>query len=277
MSARGAFKFDTIGYWSEIKLEIVREYAQAYSTILTCNHLHHVYIDAFAGAGMHLSKTRGEFVTGSPLNALAIEPPFKEFHLIDLDNTKTQQLRQLAEGQRGVSIYEGDCNEILLKKVFPQIQYAQYRRGLCLLDPYGLHLNWQVIQTAGKMQSLEIFLNFPVADMNRNVLWRDAASVDEHQAKRMTGFWGDDTWKQAAYDKTQNLFGWEEKQSNESIVAAFRKRLKEVAEFSHVPEPIPMRNTKGAVVYYLFFASPKPVAAKIVQSIFDKYRDKGIE
>ena len=38
-----------------------------------------------------------------------------------------------------------------------------------------------------------------------------------------------------------------------------------------------MRNTKGAVVYYLFFASPKPVAAKIVQSIFNKYRDKGIK
>lgn len=95
-----AFKFDTIGYWSEIKLEIVREYARAYSTILTSNHLHHVYIDAFAGAGMHLSKTKGEFVPGSPLNALAIEPPFKEFHLIDLDSTKAQQLRQLAEGQR---------------------------------------------------------------------------------------------------------------------------------------------------------------------------------
>ena len=41
-----AFKFDTIGYWSEIKLEIVREYARAYSTILTSNRLHHVYIDA---------------------------------------------------------------------------------------------------------------------------------------------------------------------------------------------------------------------------------------
>jgi three-Cys-motif partner protein len=91
----GAIKFDIIGYWSEVKLEIIREYAKAYSQILTSNRLHHVYIDAFAGAGMHLSKTKGEFVPGSPLNALAIKPPFKEFHLIDLDSTKTQQLRQL--------------------------------------------------------------------------------------------------------------------------------------------------------------------------------------
>ena len=27
-------QFDRIGYWSQIKLEIVREYAHAYSTIL---------------------------------------------------------------------------------------------------------------------------------------------------------------------------------------------------------------------------------------------------
>ena len=272
-----AIKFDTIGYWSEIKLEIVREYAQAYSTILTSNRLHHVYIDAFAGAGMHRSKTKGEFVLGSPLNALAIQPSFKEFHLIDLDSTKAQQLHQLTEGQKGVFIYEGDCNEVLLTKVFPQVQYPQYRRGLCLLDPYGLHLDWHVIQTAGEMRSLEIFLNFPVADMNRNVLWRDSAGVDQQQASRMTSFWGDESWKQAAYDTTGNFFSWEEKQSNESIAAAFQERLKKVAGFAHVPEPIPMRNTKGAVVYYLFFASPKPVAAKIVKSIFDKYRDKGIK
>lgn len=247
-----AIKFDTIGYWSEIKLEIIREYAQAYSTILTKNHLHHVYIDAFAGAGMHLSKTKGEFVPGSPLNALAIQPPFKEFHLIDLDSTKAQQLRQLAESQKGGSIYEGDCNEVLLTKVFPKVQFEQYRRGLCLLDPYGLHLDWRIIQTAGEMKSLEIFLNFPVADMNRNVLWRDSAGVDQQQANRLTAFWGDESWKQAAYDTTANFFGWEEKQSNESIAAAFRERLKNVAGFSHVLGPIPIQRqcTKADVAFY---------------------------
>jgi three-Cys-motif partner protein len=191
--------------------------------------------------------------------------------------TQSQTIIGITESQKGVSIYEGDRNEILLTKAFPQVQYTQYRRGLCLLDPYGLHLDWRVIKTAGQMQSLEIFLNFPVADMNRNVLWRDSAGVDQQQAGRMTKFWGDESWKQAAYDKTGNLFGWEEKQSNESVASAFRERLKKVAGFSHVPEPIPMRNSKGAIVYYLFFASPKPVAAKIVKSIFDKYRDKGIK
>src|SRR5262245_39259709 len=61
--------FDSIGYWSELKLEILRKYASAYSTILAAQRgLYHVYVDAFAGAGMHLSRTTREMVPGSPLN-----------------------------------------------------------------------------------------------------------------------------------------------------------------------------------------------------------------
>ena len=30
---------------------------------------------------------------GSPLNALAVKPPFKEIHLIDLDHAKVENLR----------------------------------------------------------------------------------------------------------------------------------------------------------------------------------------
>ena len=58
-------QFDTIGYWSEIKLEIIKEYASAYSKILaaqTSPSLHHIYIDAFAGAGIHLTSASQDFV-----------------------------------------------------------------------------------------------------------------------------------------------------------------------------------------------------------------------
>lgn len=63
-----------------------------------------------------------------------------------------------------------------------------------------------------------------------------------------------------------------EKEPNGIIAEAFRKRLSEVAGFQHVPEPLPMRNSVGAIVYYLFFASPNKTAAKIASSIFSKYR-----
>jgi three-Cys-motif partner protein len=272
-------KYDEIHYWSEIKLDIVRDYAAAYSRILNAQKnpaLCHIYIDAFAGAGMHISKRTGEFIKGSPLNALLINPPFREYHLIDLDSKKVDSLYGITKEYKNVRIYEGDCNQILIEKVFPQVKFESYRRGLCLLDPYGLHLNWEVISKAGEMRSVEIFLNFPVADMNRNVLWRHPDKVDPQQTVRMNAFWGDESWQNAAYDTTTTLFRWEDKTRNEAIANAFRDRLKEVARFAYVPEPIPMRNSKGTTIYYLFFASQKPAAADIVTDIFRKYRNKGI-
>jgi hypothetical protein len=38
---------------------------------------------------------------------------------------------------------------------------------------------------------------------------------------------------------------------------------------------MPMRNSTRAIVYYLYFASPKAVAAGIVEDIFSKYADYG--
>jgi len=273
-----ASPYDEISYWSEIKLDIVREYAAAYSTILSAQRnpsLDHMYIDAFAGAGVHISRTTGEFVAGSPLNALLVRPPFREYHLIDLNTGKADSLRRIAGDRPDVTIHEGDCNTILMEKVFPRAKYEAYRRALCLLDPYGLHLNWEIILTAGQMKSIEIFLNFPIADMNRNVLWHNIEEVDPKQIARMNAYWGDESWRDAAYDGKRNLFGWQEKTDNHAVVAAFQQRLKSVAGFKYVPDPMPMRNTTNAVVYYLFFASQRPVAAQIVTGIFDKYKERG--
>ena len=190
-------RLDEIGYWSEIKLDIVREYAQAYSMVMVrqASIRRYLYIDAFAGAGVHISKQSGEFIPGSPLNALNVNPPFTEYHFIDLDGGKAENLRQLASSNHRVSVHEGDCNSILLDKVFPRARWKDYHRALCLLDPYALNLNWEVLQTAGQQRSIEIFLNFMVMDMNMNVLWKNPDNVPPAQIARMDGFWGDNTWR----------------------------------------------------------------------------------
>lgn len=271
-------QFDEIGYWSEVKLEILASYGQAYSTILAAQKapaLSHIYIDAFAGAGIHISRATGNFVLGSPLNALNIAPPFDEYHLIDTDAQKVANLREMVQNRPEVRIYEGDCNKILLEKVFPRVRYNEYKRGLCILDPYGLNLDWNVIRAAGRTETLDIFLNFPVLDMNRNVLWHDSEKVDPAQIARLDCFWGDNCWKNIAYQTAGNLFGFPEKQTNEVIAQAFRKRLTDVAGFARVPPPLPMRNSKGGIVYYLYFASQKDTAEHIVLEIFEKFKNRG--
>ena len=114
-------------------------------------------------------------------------------------------------------------------------------------------------------------------DANMNVLWRSPDKVHASQVARMDAVWGDHSWREAAYTKTLGLFGeMEEKATNKAVIDAFRDRLKKVAGFEYVPEPMPMRNSKGSVIYYLFFASPNRTGAKIVKDIFDNYRNKGV-
>jgi three-Cys-motif partner protein len=276
----GAPKIDEIGLWSEVKLDIVKRYAVAYSQILSNQKgLSHSYIDAFAGTGYHLSKTTGEMIPGSPLNALWVQPPFTEFHLIDLDGDKIEGLRGLLGNRHDVHFYHGNCNRILLDEVFPKVRFQDFKRGLCLLDPYKLTLDWKVIQEAGSMRSLDIFINFPIHDINRTVLHHDPGSVSENNVLRMNAYWGDESWRAVAYEKSDpDLFGNVdlEKISNEKFASAFRERLSKVAGFKKVPIPLPMRNSKGSTVYYLFFASQKGTAENIVDHIFTKFGQTGL-
>ena len=48
------------------------------------------------------------------------------------------------------------------------------------------------------------------------------------------------------------------------------------AGFEYVPKPIPVRNSRGAVIDYLFFASHNKTGGKIAKGIFKKYSDQRI-
>ncbi len=274
------FRPDEIGYWSEVKLDIIKDYATEYTKILSKHDeiMGFSYIDAFAGAGLHVSKDTGEFVLGSPLNALAVRPKFSHYYYIDLDSPKLEELKTAVGDRTDVTSRCGDCNSILISEVFPHVRYDEYQRALCLLDPYGLHLSWDVIHTAGRMKSIEVFLNFPMMDMNMNVLWHRPELVDAKQAARMTRYWGDESWRRVAYKSAPDLFDASRVEkvddANRAVADAFRRRLREVAGFAYVPEPIAMRNSTGATVYFLFFAAQRPVAAKIVGHIFRKHADR---
>lgn len=274
-----AVEYDEIGIWSEVKLAIVREYAAAYSKIMErtrrerFGQMRWIYIDAYAGPGYHLSKTTGATVEGSPLIALNTEPPFHEYHFIDTESARAQQLRALAGDRQDVYTYTQDCNTVLVREVFPRAKYSDYRRAVCLLDPYNINLTWEVIEAAGQSRSIEIFVNFMIMDINRNALRRNPSKSVKSKVEQMTRLWGDDSWLDAGYDQVRTLFDEEVpvKVSNERFAEAFRQRLIKKAGFKHVPKPMPMRTKNNAVIYYLYFASQNDAALNIVTDIFKKY------
>lgn len=269
---------DEIGRWSEVRLQIIKEYASAYSRILSKQpRMHHVYIDGFSGKGWHRARGTERFVKGSPLNALAVDPPFKRYYFVDLDSNKVDNLREKVKDRQDVEVYGGDCNQVLPQKVFPQVDYSEYRRGLCLLDPYGMHIDWSTVKAAAEKKTIELFINFSIMDINMNVVRDHPDRISLAEIQRMDKCWGDHSWFDLLYAPQPDFFDeahcHRKATANRALPKAYGERLREDAGFAHVLSPLPMRNSTGAVVYYLYFASHKPVAKGIVSDIFRKWSD----
>ena len=163
----------------------------------------------------------------------------------------------------------------MLESVLPRFSYAKRTRALCVLDPYALTLDWKVVCAAGSSRAVEVFINFPVHQMNRNCKRENLSDVLPGELDAMDRFWGDRSWHSEMFRPSAqtNLFWNEEmdKTENRDFVNAYCKRLKEVAGFGFVADPLAMRNSRNAVVYYLIFAGPNKTGWRIVQDIYRKY------
>jgi three-Cys-motif partner protein len=271
-----AFEFDEIGSWSEVKLDILRKYAGPYSKILASYGFRHGYIDAFSGPGLHIRKGDKQEVLGSPMVALSVEPPFDEYHFIDLDGEKVEFLRNRVGPRKDAQFYTGNSNQILLQSVLTRFTYENRTRALCLLDPYKLTLDWKVVLQAGRSRAVEVFINFPIMHMNRNCKKEQAGQILHGELAAMDSFWGDRSWHAAMFRDTgqMDMFGGTDlaKQENRDLVNAYCDRLREVAGFGFVADPLPMRIPTGGIVYYLIFAGPNETGWKIVRDIYRAYK-----
>jgi three-Cys-motif partner protein len=144
-----------------------------------------------------------------------------------------------------------------------------------VLDPYALTLDWEVVRVAGSSRAVEVFINFPIHQMNRNCKRDNISNILPGELEAMDRFWGDRSWHAAMFRPSaqQNLFGEEDldKTENRDLVNAYCKRLNEVAGFGFVATPLAMPNSRNAIVYYLIFAGPNKTGWKIVQDIYRKY------
>lgn len=268
-----------IGPWGKIKGEILQKYAHAYMVIMDkqswCKGV--IYVDAFAGLPTNKVRGTSEMVPGSASLALAIEPRFTEYHFIDTNAIRAKTLIDLANGRSDVTVYEQDGNRVLFDTIVPRLAYREYRRALVVLDPYGLQLDWNAVSALGGTRSAEIVINFPTMDINRNALRRDPKKNLETSTRRMTTWWGDDSWLELAYTPSPQLALWGDQVTiksvgNDEYVNEYCKRLRDVAGFGYVADPFPVKNSTNATLYYLVFASPNNTGAKIMNDILAKYR-----
>jgi three-Cys-motif partner protein len=285
------------GDWTSEKLERVRKYLAAYTQIFTKNprarKLTTYYVDAFAGTGYRSYPQRkrthapliGEpadpeadaFLDGSARMALGVQPGFNYYILIEQDPERARELEalkiQFPDKADHIEIVGGDANSYL-KRWCERTNWRQCR-AVVFLDPYGMQVDWSLIEALGKTRAVDLWILFPLGMAVNRLLTRDEPPP-EQWAQALTRFFGTERWKNAFYSQQTRLtlFGEEQVTEKEADFAKigqfFVQRLKTV--FAAVAEnPLPLRNSKNVPLYLLCFAAANPkralTAIKIAQDI----------
>ncbi len=276
------------GDWTTEKLERVRKYLAAYTTIFKSNErarkLRTIYVDAFAGTGYRTRGTTPDhqqllpfpeltepdaeaFLKGSARIALEVEPPFNQYMFIERDPARAKELERLKSDfpDRNIKIIEQEANDYL-KQWCDQINWSR-SRSVVFLDPYGMQVSWSLIEKLGETKAVDLWILFPLGAAVNRLLTRKGLP-DDSWSDALTRIFGTDEWKNAFYSQETRttLFGEEEehhaKKANfDTIGNFFVKRLKTV--FHGVADnPLALYNSRNNPLYLLCFASANPKGAK---------------
>lgn len=275
------------GDWTQKKLERVRKYLGAYTRIFASNPraktLKPVYVDAFAGSGYRTESRRQTmnaelfpelsdpesqaFRKGSARIALEVDPPFKGYLFVEQDPDFTCELLKLKqefpEKASIIDIIESDSNEYL-KKWCAETDW-NVTRAVVFLDPYGMQVNWELIEAIAATKAIDLWILFPIGMAVNRLLTTGGLPPEEWQGL-LTRMFGTREWESAFYDThaTGDLFG---EVTQKVKHADFRKigqffvsRLKTI--FAGVSErPLPLMNSKNIPLFLLCFAAGNPRGA----------------
>ena len=270
------------GPWTQAKLDILRQYLDAYTTALKSQPFNLIYVDGFAGTGSY-SESRDdyaefqEFRQGSARIALEIDnKPFDRVVFIEEDAGAATSLLQLTNEYPGrdIHVIQGDAN---VKVPGFCHGMGDFDRSVVFLDPYATELSWPTVEVIAATKKIDCWILFPRMAITR--MMPNEKEPDEATSKQLDRvFGGREPWQESYQDSPQySLFEGEatrERESGAQIADRYRKRLEGV--FHRVaPASRTLTNSKNVPLFELFFAAgnPKgaPIAVKMADYILTKW------
>jgi three-Cys-motif partner protein len=188
------------GPWTVIKLAALEKYSRFYTTALKNQGFRLVYADAFAGTGDIAIKVDGvrQFQRGSAQIALEVQPPFHEIIFIEKSLRRCKRLTALRQRfpDRAVSIRHGDANSEL-SLLCHQLD-SKPTRAVLFLDPYGLSVHWETLQSISATRIIDVWYLFPLSGLYRQMAV-DSKAIDDGKASAIDSILGTTNWRDALY------------------------------------------------------------------------------
>jgi three-Cys-motif partner protein len=289
------------GSWTEDKLSCLHQYLIAYRNIFIKNkkarYFTTYYVDAFAGTGFRNQPYCDEqseslslfedaeaeeiksFFNGSVRIALEVPDPFDHYLFIDNNRNYVESLKSIKEEypklENKITIVEAEANSFLLN--WCNKMDWKKNRAVVFLDPYGMQVDWKLIESLANTQAVDLWLLFPLGVAVNRCL-TSGKMPPKCWEKLLTTTFGTDEWK-SFYEQEENhtLFGLQKRMIKtatlDDITRFFVQRLETIFP-GVVKEPLRLLNSKNNPIYILCFASANPrgsrIAVKIASDIIGK-------
>jgi three-Cys-motif partner protein len=274
------------GDWTEQKLQILDDYLTAYCKIFQKNplakHLSTVYVDAFAGSGLIQQRPKRairegelfaefaqretlEFLQGSATRAL--QHPFTQYMFIEKSGSRIAELEKLRTAsphKNRIVIEKGDANTRLLSLVDSK-DWKKWR-AVVFLDPYGMQVNWEIIQKLGGTKAVDLWFLFPLGQAVMRLLRKQGDPPAEWQAA-LDRIFGTHEWYSRFYvtDRHTGLFNHEivstRRVADWQAVGAFMIERLKIAFHAVDTDPGVLLNSQNVPLYLFCFASANPKGA----------------
>lgn len=246
------------GLWAKKKLELLKEYIHRFTVGMKptdkkkYNWKGLVYIDLFAGPGKCIIRETQEEINGSPLIARTAPWPFTEMYFVERDQKNAEALKKRLGADSRCIVLNEDCNDAVRKIT------ANAKSGylyLAFIDPTGLNIRFDTVELLSiSLKKCDILMNWYMSSIKRNIpQWIRTKNFTIPNA-----FFGTEDWLKYCDEANMKI-------TTDKLRDLYQKRLQKIG-YDYQANPEVVKNSKGAEMYWLWFASKEELGLKFWKS-----------
>ena len=255
------------GEWTKEKLEMLRQYLDAYTTALKNQSFKLVYIDAFAGSGrveIGQDSFHG-YIDGSPRIAIRIKE--RRFDRLIFNEKNSRQYDNLRNdlGQDTRCTFEKmDANEFIEKLRMDWIEW----RGVLFMDPFGTEVDWSTIERIAELNALDTWILHPKSALERMLPKHNEPEVPGWD-KKLDKIFGNGEWRNLYYDQPTVFTGEYQKIRHpaKKISNLYKNNLKKLFGNRFLNERFQFKNKNNVVMFEFIFCAGNPNGSAIAKRI----------
>ena len=263
------------GSWTFLKLKILENYLDFYTTALKNKPFKLMYIDAFAGTGRINPRLEDrdakEFIEGSAARALRIDDKrFDRLIFVEKDADRYAKLETLREinAERDIRTEKSDANLFLSNL---QEDWRGWR-GVLFLDPFATEMEWSTIEKIAGFNALDTWILFPVSAITRMMpRSRRPDDVSEGWARSLTRIFGGESWRNLYRPSPQlNLFGHETQlrdPGTEGIIRIYKEKLEALFKQRFLEKSKTFTNSRNSPLFEFIFCAGHPRGAPLAKKV----------